>query len=292
MSTLEFSSMTQLNEKSYQRTKVEDGNVLELDDVKIWYHDSGGDGEPIVLLGGFTAGHFVFDFVREHLQEYRLITWEPRGLGLSQAAEGDTSGYSTDVWADDLSRLLAAIGVKKAHLWADGFGGFIAMKLAAQHPDLVQSVITSTEVWAGLQDRTKNWNIYSAIVNNLGTTGRGAKLLAKWMDIETLPWFVPWEAQNISEVVHVETVESTVGYGLLHADVRDELPRVTAPTLLLLGAESTEEAMAQPGVNELREGVPHLEIGVVTGAHASYGVVTHPKEFADAAREFFQKNGN
>lgn len=277
---------------SFQRTPFEEGTIHDVDGIGLWCHDTGGTGEVIVLLGGFTAGHFVFDLVREYLPGYRLITWEPRGLGRSDAPSPEENEYSVNVWAEDLQRLLTLLGVEKAHVWADGFGGFIAMRLAAEYPQIVQSVITSTEVWAGLQDRTKNWNIYSTIVQNLGTTGRGARLLAKWMDVETVPWFVSWEASNISEVLHLETVRATVGYGLLDADVRSDLPRVKAPTLLLLGGAVGQDALTQVGVSELRAGVENLEIVVIEGAHDSYGVVTHPREFADAARTFFEANSS
>ncbi len=292
--TMRTLTPTRFRSESYNpfrnRTDFEAGKVQELDGAGIWYHDTGGPGEVVVLLGGFTAGHFVFDFVREHMEDHRLITWEPRGLGPSFRPDDEKPHYSVDLWADDLRLLLSGIGVEKAHLWADGFGGFIALRFAAEHPEMVHSVITSTEVSATLQDRSKNWNIYSAIVNNLGTTGRGARLLAKWMDFETLPWFVSWESQNITDVLHLETVRATVGYGLLDADVRQDLNRIKAPTLLLLGDESPQAAMRQTGVHELHIGVENLEIEVIEGAHPSYGVVTHPLEFAQAARDFFRKH--
>ena len=55
--------------------------------VPLWVHDTGGRaGEPVLLLGGFTAGHFAFDFVRPLLRTpRRLHHWEPRGLGRSPA---------------------------------------------------------------------------------------------------------------------------------------------------------------------------------------------------------------
>lgn len=291
MTVVDSHTPTELH-RLHKRTLFEEGEIHEIGGVRLWCHDTGGPGEAVVLLGGFTAGHFVFDFVRQYLSDYRIITWEPRGLGPSAALNPLGSGYSAEVWADDLSRLLSHIGVEKAHFWADGFGGFIALRMAAEHPETVLSLITSTEVWAGLQDRTKNWNVYSAIVNNLGTTGRGAKLLAKWMDIESLPWFIPWEAENIAEVLRLETVRATVGYGLLDADVRADLPRITAPTLLLLGDESTQDALKQPGVKELRDGIDNLEISVIEKAHESYGVVTHPQEFAIAAKAFMEANAS
>jgi len=49
------------------RTEPSDGEVVETARVPLWCHDTGGEGEPLVLLGGFTAGHFGFDFVRPYL---------------------------------------------------------------------------------------------------------------------------------------------------------------------------------------------------------------------------------
>ena len=46
------------------RSTPDSGSVVETDRVSLWHHDTGGDGEPVLLLGGFTAGHFAFDFVR------------------------------------------------------------------------------------------------------------------------------------------------------------------------------------------------------------------------------------
>jgi Predicted hydrolases or acyltransferases (alpha/beta hydrolase superfamily) len=269
-----------------RRTTVSSGKRVLVGDVELWCHDTGGDGEVVLLLGGFTAGHFVFDFVREYLPGYRLVTWEPRGLGLSDCPDPTATEYSVDVWVADLRGLLSELGIEKAHVWADGFGGFIAAGLAAAHPDVVASLVTSTEVWAGFEDRSKNWEIYSTIVRNLGVAGRGARLLANWMDVETVPWFVQWESRNIEEVLHPETVAATVGYCLLTADVRDDLPRVGAPTLVILGGSTG--AGDDAAVTYMRETMDSLAVVAIPEAHASYGVVTHPEQFAVTARDFFE----
>lgn len=280
----------QVHDPFRERTAWSQGRRIRVGDVELWCHDTGGDGEVILLLGGFTAGHFVFDFVRRHLPGYRLVTWEPRGLGESDRPDPVAHPYSTDIWAADLMGLLQALDIDRAHVWADGFGGYIALRLAAEHPEVVTSLITSTEVWAGFEDRSKNWNIYSAIVNNLGTTGRGARLLAKWMDVETLPWFVSWESRNVEDVLHLETVDATVGYGLLRADVRADLPRVKSPTMVMLGGVSGGSVSDDPALEEMRANIEDLRVHVVDQAHVSYSVVTHPQECASVARAFFESH--
>ena len=83
--------------------------------------------------------------MRPHLDGYRLITWEPRGFACS-----DLRGpYSIDVWTSDLAHLLDALGIERAHVWANGFSSYVAFALAADDPDRVGAVIAYTDVWAG-----------------------------------------------------------------------------------------------------------------------------------------------
>ena len=46
------------------RSTYESGRLVDTGKVKLWFHDEGGDGEPLFFMGGTTAGHFPFDFVR------------------------------------------------------------------------------------------------------------------------------------------------------------------------------------------------------------------------------------
>ena len=35
------------------------GSLVDLGDVRLWVDDQ-GDGDPLLLLGGFSAGHFIW----------------------------------------------------------------------------------------------------------------------------------------------------------------------------------------------------------------------------------------
>jgi pimeloyl-ACP methyl ester carboxylesterase len=273
-----------------RRSRPDDGTMVAVGDVSLWYHDSGGDGEPIVLVGGFTAGHFAFDFSRPHLADYRLITWEPRGLGRSDCPAG--AAYSAAVWADDLAGLLDALEIERTHVWAAGFGSYIALRLAAQYPTRVGSLVTYTDVWAGdpAKGYARIWEVYSAIVRNFGTTGFGARVLANVFDVSDLPWFGRWEARNIEEVLHSKTVERTVGYGLLRADVRDDLARITRPTLVLQGGRTWDGSVLDPAddasLQLMRTRIANLRDLTIPDAHPGYVLVQKPRECAAAVRDF------
>ncbi len=274
------------------RTEPVDGRVVETARVPLWCHDTGGDGEPLLLLGGFTAGHFGFDFVRPLLGDRRLITWEPRGLGRSAHPAPDTAEYGVPVWADDLAALLDALALDRVQVWAMGFGSYIAHRFAAVHPERVNALITYTDVWAGdpLKGYPAIWEVYGAIVRNFGTTGFGARVLANVFDVSDVPWFGPWEARNIEQVLHPETVEATVGHCLLHADVRDDLAGIVAPTLVVQGSRTWDgrdvDPDGDPSLVLMRERIADFAVASMPDAHPAYVFVQEPAAVAAAATAF------
>lgn len=263
------------------------GRVVDTGEVELWCSDL-GDGDALFLVGGFTAGHHVFDFVRPYLADLRTITWEPRGLGRSGRPDGP---YGVEVWAEDLRRLLDVVGVERTHLWAAGFGNYIAVRFAAEHPERVGAVVGYTDVWAGDPAKAYDriWSVYATIIENFGTTGFGARMLTGLFDVP-LPWFAAWEARNVEEVVHPDTVERTVGYCLTQADVRAELPRIQAPFLVLQGdtgwVGEPVDPEDDPSLRLMREAVSQLELTVIPDTHAGYVLAQEPRECAEAVRAF------
>ena len=267
------------------------GGIVDTGEVELWCSDL-GDGEPLFLLGGFTAGHHVWDFVRPYLGDLRTITWEPRGLGRSARPPGR---YSVELWSDDLARLLDVLEVERVHLWAGGFGNYIAVRFAAAYPERVGAVAGYTDVWAGdpAKAYARIWNVYSAIIENFGTTGFGARMLTGIFDVP-LPWFPAWEARNVEEVVHADTAARTVGYCLIEADVRAELSRIRAPFLVVQGdigwAGERVDPADDPSLALMRDEMPKLEVVVIEGAHAGYVLAQRPQDCAQAVLAFLGRH--
>ncbi|MBS1880400.1 MAG: alpha/beta hydrolase [Actinobacteria bacterium] len=276
------------------RSEPADGTVVETSRVPLWCHDDGGAGEPVMMIGGFTAGHFAFDFSRSRLRgDRRLLTWEPRGLGRSACPDPAVEPYSVEIWAEDLAALLDALELERVQLWAAGFGSYIGHRFAATHPDRVGAYVTYTDIWS--RDPQKGypqiWEVYSAIVRNFGTTGFGARVLANVFDVSDVPWFGTWEARNIEQVLHPETVEATVGHCLLEVDVRDDLAAIQAPTLVVQGDRSWDgrpvDPADDPSLTLMRERIPDFDVAIIADAHPAYVAVQRPDRYAAAAEAFF-----
>ncbi len=99
----------------------------------------GGRGAPLLLIHGFGGDKDNFTRVAKYLTpHYRVIIPDLPGFG--DAGRDPAGAYGI---ADQVARmraLLAQLGIQRVHLGGSSMGGFIAIQLAAEHPELVASV--------------------------------------------------------------------------------------------------------------------------------------------------------
>lgn len=268
------------------------GELLDIGSVRLWCAQE-GSGPPLVLLGGFTAGHYVFDLVWRMLRErYRLIAIEPRGLGASDRPDPAGDAYGVDVWAEDLRELLDLIGVDAPTIWAQGFSTYYALRFGARWPERVTRLVTYTDVWAGDPGKGYGaiWDVYRTIVDRFGTRGFGARMLANLFEVTSPAWFYAWEQRNIEAILHADTVAATVGHCLTEADVRDDLGDVSAPVLVLRGDQGWQggagDAATDASLELMRERIGRLEVATIPDAHPGYVLIQRPNACVERLVEF------
>src|SRR5262245_42936289 len=98
-----------------------------------------GDGEPVLLLHcGFVADAFLPLMAESSLSErYRLINYHRFGYGQSDRAGGPMSVVDQAAHARGL---LSQLGVDRAHVVGHSYGGDVALQLALDAPEVVQSL--------------------------------------------------------------------------------------------------------------------------------------------------------
>lgn len=112
--------------------------VAPLPGANLWFWDTGGDGEPIVLLHPATGSASVWGYQQPVFAKagYRVIAYSRRGHKGSDAGSPDRVGSG----ADDLNGLLDYLKVKKVHLVGSAAGGFIVPDFALSFPDRLLSM--------------------------------------------------------------------------------------------------------------------------------------------------------
>jgi YbgC/YbaW family acyl-CoA thioester hydrolase len=87
--------------------------------------DSRGDGRCVLFIHGYPFDRTLWHYQLSHLEGWRRIAPDLRGMGLSDAPD---LGYSMTTYADDLAALLDALGVESAVLCGLSMGGYVAFE--------------------------------------------------------------------------------------------------------------------------------------------------------------------
>jgi len=104
-------------------------------------------GSPMAAAGfGTLAGHFA---------DRTVITYDPRGAERS-TKDDPTTESTPEQHADDLHRVIQAVGLGPVDLFASSGGAVNALALVAKHPDDVRTLVAHEPPLASILDDTAN----------------------------------------------------------------------------------------------------------------------------------------
>lgn len=100
-----------------------------------------GNGEPLVLLHGFTGNRDTWNFLIPMLSEdHTLIMIDIIGHGMS-ASPAEPERYEMDRVAEDIRHILDELHFPKAHILGYSMGGRLALAFACLYPVYVETLI-------------------------------------------------------------------------------------------------------------------------------------------------------
>jgi pimeloyl-ACP methyl ester carboxylesterase len=106
------------------------------------YHETRGDGPPLVLVPGANGDARAFAAVAEHLAEHHtVITYDRRGFSRSTLTGPQDYEHRLRTDADDVRRLIEAAGGGAATVFGTSSGGVIALEALVRHPAAIRTLI-------------------------------------------------------------------------------------------------------------------------------------------------------
>jgi 3-oxoadipate enol-lactonase len=252
------------------------------------YYEEQGRGDPLLLIMGFSAHSMMWMMQTPVLaQHFRVITFDNRGVGRSDAPEGP---YSTRQMADDASGLLEHLGIERAHVVGWSMGGMIAQELALNHANQLDRLVLMASL-AHASSYAGAWLTYMTQATQLVADGT---LDPTGFAVNSLPWmFTPAMLAQppVVELALQQTLQNpfpATPQGIagqaeacrahIFGDALQRLSGITAPTLVLVGAED----ILTPALysREMAERIPDARLQVLD--RGGHGV---PIEYAAAVNE-------
>ena len=117
------------------------------DASSVYFEDDGGDGAPIVLLGGLldpielVRGAPIARALQELNDEFRLIYVDHRGHGRSDKPH-EAGAYTMPLRVADVVAVLDALGIERAHFVGISWGGRLCFGIGEHSSERVRSLVS------------------------------------------------------------------------------------------------------------------------------------------------------
>lgn len=240
----------------------------------------GPHNAPVLVLGpslGTDTGLFDAQ-AAEFAGSHRVVRYDLRGHGGSEVVPGPCTVADL---ADDVLGLLDSLGVGRFSYAGVSIGGAVGLQLALRVPDRVErlAVLASAARFANAESYAER----AQQVRAEGTEFLVPSRTGLWFTAE----FAESEPAEAGRLVAMLRSTPAEGYAaccdaIAEFDIRSRIGEITAPTLVLAGAE--DPATTGELMRELAEGIPGAQFVVVPGA-GHLPNATHPAEVNAALRE-------
>ncbi len=222
---------------------------IAINDITISYSDEGKNGTPVIIfIHGFPFNKSMWNLqVKELKDNYRVISYDIRGHGNSDAGNGD---FSIELFVKDLLSLMDALKIDKTVLCGLSMGGYIALKAIENHPERFDALILSDTHCIADTSEVKEKRMKA--IESIRNSG-----IEKYADESIKNLFAPESFTTREEEIAVvrkmivKTAKESLCKTLLALSVRKEtcskLAEIKVPVLIMVGKEDkiTPPAAAQ-----------------------------------------------
>lgn len=237
-----------------------------------------GDGKPLVMIMGFTAGMELWypPLIDSLSKRYRVVLFDNRGAGLTGAGE---AGFSMKQFAHDTTGLLDALGIERAFVLGESMGGMIAQEVALNYPEKTEKLVLLCTFCGGEQAEFPSPDVIGVMADRTGTPEDMARRGT------TIAFPDEWARAN------PEIIEDVVRRTLIHPmsdenaerqaeaifgfSSYDRLPETACPALVMCGTED----IIIPPVNSrtLAERIPGAKLVEFPGGGHGFHTQFHER---------------
>ena len=229
--------------------KNKSGKYIDITDAKIYFEEY-GEGEPLIFLHGNNGS--IEDFYQQipfFVKHYRVIVLDTRGQGRS--TDLTKTPYTYEVFSNDLFQVIQKLNLKKVNLvgWSDG--GNTALIFNAQHPELINKIVT-----------------IGAVLNPNGVKD---ELIENFKNLVNKP----------SETTNLRLIELMLNEPNI---TKSELDKIQNPVLVIAGEK---DEVKEEHTKEIQQNIKNAELLIIPNS-THYVPFEQPKVLNEAILKFLR----
>ena len=257
-------------------------DVIEVAGLRIAY-ERRCTGPPLVLLHGFVGHGGEWRHQIDDLSDaFTVVAWDAPGAGRSSDPPG---WFRLADYADCLAAFIDTLGLERPHVVGLSFGGALALELYRRHSSVPASLVLAS-AYAGWAGSLPDAVIRGRLQATLAAADLPPEQLVQSMIPSMFSGSPPPEAVVALREVMLEIQPAglrAMARSLAEADLRDILPRIGVPTLLLYGDQDVRAPLAV--AQELHTRIPGSRLVIMPGVGHMSGVEA-PQQFNREVRHF------
>lgn len=241
-----------------------------------------GEGPPLVLVHGAAEDGRVWRPQLAGLSdEFTVVAWDEPGAGRSSDVP---AGFGLADYADCLAAVIEDVGLGAAHVAGLSWGGTVVLELYRRHRGAIATLIL-VDTYAGWKGSLPEPELRARVEGTarMLAAPRGAfdPALPGLFAGDPPAEFVPL-LEEMAADVRPESMRVALG-AMAEADLRDVLPAITVPTLLIWGEHDARSPLSI--ARDFASVIPAATLVVIPDAgHVSN--LERPAQFNAAMREF------
>jgi pimeloyl-ACP methyl ester carboxylesterase len=260
-------------------------NSLDVPGARLHYEVQGSG--PALMLVGHPMGCSGFAAIAPVLAEgYTVVTYDPRGFGQS-AIDDPEQGAEPDLLADDVRRVLEAVGEVPARVFGNSGGAVTGLALVARHPGYVETLVAHEPTLALVLPDAERWHagieeIYETYLRE-GVPAAGKRFSAFVAEMGMRPQQQDGESRPPT-AEELAAADRVFGHGLVPIVLYEpEFSALQAAStrIVVAGGTTSKGELSQCAAATLAErlGAPLVEF---PGGHT--GFLSHADPFAAVLR--------
>lgn len=252
----------------------------ERDGTRLFYTLDGPDSAPVLMLSNsLGTTHLMWEpQLAAFSAKFRVLRYDRRGHGQSSSPPAP---YSIEDLGKDALAIMDAAGASKVHSCGLSMGGMTGLWLASHHPDRIEKLVVCSA--STFMPPPELWNGRIKTAQDKGIEVLAAPTMQRWFTAG----FIKSQQDKVA-FIRGQFLETTVeGFAgcaaaMRDMDQRETVKTITAPTLVIVGADDQGTTPAEAGIIVNR--VPNARGVILKGSHIIN--VEAPEAFTQEVMEF------